>query len=373
MKTVNLMLKPASSLCNMRCRYCFYADVAAMRDIPSHGIMLERTVDSLLRSLYEELSPGDCVRFAFQGGEPTLAGLPFFQSFVAKTKKWEGIRVTYALQTNGLCLDENWCLFLKEHRFLVGLSMELLPKAHDDARVDAAGKGTYSRVLQSLRLLQRHGVEYNVLCTLTKAVARQPEQVWDQLVRLGIDFVQFTPCLGPLEEGIRSPYALTPQLFAAFYTRLFACWYADYRKGKRRSVKLFDDVVNLLVLGKPTGCGTDGACQPQLVVEADGSAYPCDFYCLDEFRLGNLTDQRVSQLLSSPALTQFLQRPHQMPRLCGDCRFRSLCGGNCKRMQREICCSGSDHFCGYQQFLEQCGPVLFRLAQQIKRSLSSQP
>lgn len=371
MKTINLMLKPASSLCNMHCKYCFYADVSEKRDVSCSGIMSDETVDAILHNLRRELRPGDFVQFAFQGGEPTLAGLPFFRRFMGKVAQWQGIRVSCALQTNGLLLDEEWCAFLKEHRFLVGLSLDLLPKAHDDVRVDAAGKGTYSRILKTMERLKQHGVDFNVLCTLTKAVARQPERVWEQVVRLGIDYVQFTPCLGPL-EGEASIHALTPELFSSFYSRLFACWYRDFQKGNRRSVKLFDDVVNLLVLGRPTGCGTDGQCRPQLVVEADGSVYPCDFYCLDGYRLGNLTEKTVEELLQVSALPAFLQRPHRSPKLCEDCRFRSFCGGNCKRMQKEICCRENDQFCGYKQFLEECGPVLFRLAGQIRQSLSRQ-
>jgi len=365
MKTVNLMLKPASALCNLRCKYCFYADVSAMRQIPSQGIMSRETVEAILRSLEAELERGDYVHFAFQGGEPTLAGLAFFENFVSRVAQWQGIRVTYALQTNGMVLDEAWCRFLKAHRFLVGLSLDLLPGAHDLVRVDAAGCGTYRQVTACLELLKRCGVEHNVLCTLTSTVARHPKQVWDALCRLGIDYVQFTPCLGPL-DGTASPYALTPQLFASFYTRLFSLWYADFQKGKRRSIKLFDDVVNLMVLGKPTGCGMDGICRPQLVVEADGSVYPCDFYCVDTFRLGDLRTQPVSQLLRAPALDAFLRRPHEMPRLCGGCPYRTFCAGGCKRMQRQICCAADAPFCGYQSFLKQCGQPLAQLARQIR-------
>ncbi len=371
MKTINIMLKPASSLCNMRCRYCFYADVSSMRDIPSCGIMTDETVSAMLEKIAAELDAGDSVQFTFQGGEPTLAGLPFFRRFVSLTSAWKDVRVSYALQTNGLLLDEEWCAFLAEHRFLVGLSLDILPEAHDAVRVDARGAGTYERICAGMALMKKHGVDFNVLCTLTDAVARRPKQVWEQIVRLGIEYTQFTPCLGTLEESAPSPYALTPQLFASFYTQLFAYWYADFQRGKRRSIKLFDDVVNLLVLGVPTACGINGSCHPQLVVEADGSVYPCDFYCLDEYRLGNITEQTLPELMQSPALKAFLQRPHRMPDLCGECRYRHFCAGNCKRMQGEICCSAADDFCGYQRFLDKWGGVLSRLAEQVRHSLSA--
>ena len=366
MKNLNVMIKPASSLCNMRCKYCFYADVAAMRTVPSFGVMTEGTADAILARLGQELTAGDTLAVTFQGGEPTLAGLLFFQSFTKKASALSGVRITYALQTNGTMLDEEWCAFLKEHGFLVGLSLDLLPKAHDATRTDAAGKGTYRRVCDSMRLLKKHGVDFNVLCTLTGEVARHPGQVWRSLVELDVTYVQFTPCLGEL-EGSPSPYALTPERFASFYKQLFALWYADFKAGRKRSVKLFDDVVNQLILGIPTGCGMDGRCRPQLVVEADGTAYPCDFYCLDEYRLGNAADTPVSELLSSPGAEAFLSRPRTRPAACANCPYTRFCGGNCPRMEREITVPSHSTYCGYRDFLDTCGTALASLAEEIKR------
>ena len=362
------MIKPASSLCDMRCKYCFYADVADARAVRSFGMMSDETTDAMLKSIASELEAGDAVGFAFQGGEPTLAGLPFFRRFVEKTREWKNIRVSYALQTNGLSLDAEWCAFLKEHRFLVGLSLDLLQASHDATRVDAGGSGTYRRVCDAMTLLRGHGVDFNVLCTLTSDVARHPKQVWDQLVKLGVDYVQFTPCLGDLDAS-PSPFALTPERFASFYRRLFALWYADFRAGKRRSVKLFDDVVNQLVLGSPTGCGMDGVCRAQLVIEADGSAYPCDFYCLDQYKMGNITTDPIDALLHSEGAKAFLARSHAPLRICADCRYARFCGGNCKRMRGEICCSESGTFCGYRDFLDACGAQLAALAQNVRASL----
>ena len=369
MKNLNVMIKPASSLCNMRCKYCFYADVASHREIRSHGVMSEETVDRILANLRAELNEGDRVCFTFQGGEPTLVGLPFFEYFVAQTTRWKDVAISYALQTNGILIDEAWCAFLKKYDFLVGVSFDLLPDVHDRTRLGADQKGTYDKVLSAIRLLRRHGVRFNVLCTLTGEIARHPERVWNQLVKLDIGYVQFTPCLGELDKPASGDaYALTPKRFAAFYTRLFALWYRDYRVGKYRSVKLFDDVVNLAVLGIPTSCGMSGYCQPQLVVEADGSTYPCDFYCLDAYCMGNLTEHTVSQLLATQALKDFLAHAPTLPTLCDTCRYRRFCGGNCKRMRREICCDAADSFCGYRDFLDQCGPALFELAERVRKS-----
>ena len=367
-KNLNIMIKPASSLCNLKCKYCFYAEVSEMREVSFCGRMTVETMERILSQVEADLQPMDRLHIAFQGGEPTLAGLPFFEAFVSRVKGGkQGIRVSYALQTNGILLDEAWCRFLKENHFLVGLSLDILPECHDAARVDGENRGTYRAVMEKMQLLNRFGVEYNILCTLTNAVARHPKQVWNWLKKENIPYVQFTPCLGELDGVDRSPYALTPERFATFYKQLFAYWYEDYQKGKYRSVKFFDDAVNLLMYGKPTSCGMNGACAPQLVIEADGSAYPCDFYCLDTYCLGNLTEQRPTVLLQTETVQKFIQRAHSRPKLCETCRYAVFCGGSCKRMQKEICCSGEDTYCGYKDFLEQWGTTLLEIADRHRR------
>lgn len=362
MKNLSVMIKPASSGCNLRCKYCFYADVAQMRQVPSFGRMTRDTTQKLLQNIHRDLVPGDRIHFAFQGGEPTLAGLPYFQEFVRLTGQWgREIQVSYSLQTNGTLLDGAWCEFLKKNQFLVGVSLDILPECHDFVRVDAKGDGTYRQVTEAIGLLERYGVAYNVLCTLTNSVARHPGRVWKEIQRLNLQYVQFTPCLDELEQPGQSPYALTPGRFASFYIQLFRHWEQAFRQGQYRSIKLFDDVVNLLAYGLPTACGMDGHCRPQMVVEADGSVYPCDFYCLDQYKTGNLTGQSLREIYESPVNRAFSQRPHTRPRPCGDCPYGSFCGGNCKRMQGAFC---GDTLCGYRQFLDAAMPALQAIARQ---------
>lgn len=362
MKHLSVMIKPASSLCNLRCRYCFYADLAAMREVPSFGIMSRKTLEGILSNIRQELNPGDHITFAFQGGEPTLAGLEYFRDFTRITDEWKDVTVNLALQTNGILLDDRWAEYLRAHRYLVGISYDILPKDHDACRVDSGGEGTGNRVLQAIRLLERHRVDYNVLCTLTSQIARHPALVWKQILSLDLKYVQFTPCLDELDSPGTSVYALTPQRFARFYNQLFPMWLEAYRRGEYRSIKFFDDVVNLIHYGVPTACGMNGTCQPQIVVEADGSTYPCDFYCLDQWRLGNLGEEPLRKILASPQYVAFREREHIRPRLCGTCPYLRFCGGNCKRMQAQICCSGEDTFCGYRAFLDENRNALTQIA-----------
>lgn len=374
MKQISIMIKPASSLCNLRCKYCFYSDVSSQREVGTRGIMSLDTADSLIEHVFRDLAPGDHLNLAFQGGEPTLAGLDFFEHFAAQVNRIKGdISVSYALQTNGILLDEAWAAFLKKHRFLVGLSLDASAQFHNAARVDTMGNGTFKQVTSARKLLEHHQVPYNVLTVLTKKLARHPQAVWKFLQDNGISYVQFIPCLESMVADREDPFALDPESFAGFYTTLFRMWYSDIKKGKYTSVKLFDDIVNQLAFGLLTACGQDGRCRPQIVVEADGSVYPCDFYCLDRFCMGNLRTQSLGELMQAPKAGLFCRDVPQKCLLCQKCRYHGLCGGGCKRMRRAVFGGANGQKCGYQLFLNQCFDDLCRVAQMQKRLRGGMP
>ncbi len=225
MKELSLLLKPASSLCNMRCAYCFYADVAAKREIRSYGIMGRETVRRLLCSLRAELSPGDRLTIAFQGGEPTLAGIGFFRDFFRMADELlPDVRLDWSFQTNGLLLDDEYCALFRERSVLVGLSLDGPAGTHNAQRPDASGKGSYPRAHAAMELLRRHGVDFNILTVLTAETARRPSTVWCWLIKEKIRYVQFIPCLDALDADEPSPCALTPSGFRDFYRGLFPLW-----------------------------------------------------------------------------------------------------------------------------------------------------
>lgn len=367
MKHISVMLKPASSLCNMRCKYCFYADVSSLRDVASYGVMTEETAHSVLSNIFCDLEVGDALTLAFQGGEPTLAGLDFFRDFVREAGRLaaKGVRVSYALQTNGLLLDDGWCAFLREHDFLVGLSLDGPAAYHDANRLDAARKGTFQRVLEAKRRMDRYGVAYNVLMTLSNTLARHPQQIWRFIEEQDLRFVQMTPCLGPLDHQ-KSVYALTPERYASFYTAFFDLWYQSFRGGVYRSVKLFDDLINLLARGECNACGLLGRCQSQIIVEADGSVYPCDFYVLDPYRMGNLAEQPLRQVWDAGQAGGFLTRPREPLPLCTACPYRSICGGGCQRMRREVFYAPGSPVCGHRAFLDASIGRMRQIAMEIR-------
>jgi uncharacterized protein len=172
MKNLNFLIKPASSLCNMRCRYCFYEDEAVNRAEASTGRMTTETVDCLIQQAFAALdNRNSSVTFAFQGGEPTLAGLDYYRYFVEKVYQHNAnhVHVNFAIQTNGLMIDEQWAVFLAENRFLVGISIDGTKALHDELRPDAFGRSTWARVTKALSLLQKNKVDTNILCVVTRS------------------------------------------------------------------------------------------------------------------------------------------------------------------------------------------------------------
>ena len=176
MPPIDLLIKPASSLCNMNCKYCFYSDVSSNREFASYGIMSHQTAENLIKSAFEYASGH--VGFAFQGGEPTLAGLEFYKFFVDAVQKYKknGIDIAYSIQTNGYAINEEWADFFAQNKFLVGLSVDGFRQVHDELRLDRNGKGTYDRVMRSAQIMKSKGVDVNALCVVNNFVARYPKK-----------------------------------------------------------------------------------------------------------------------------------------------------------------------------------------------------
>ena len=348
MKHINVLIKPASSLCDVRCAYCFYFDVAKSRHEFSSGIMTRQTAKSLIQNVFCDLVAGDSITFAFQGGEPGLAGLDFFVYFVTEAKKVsaKNVKIHYAFQTNGLMIDELWCDFFRENNFLVGLSLDGFATLHNKNRIDALGKGTYSRVMAAKKLMDKHRVEYNVLCVLTAESSRRAGRIWDFIVQEDIRYIQFIPCLEPLNHS--SVYALSGEKFYRFYSDLLLQWKREFGKGNRIVVRFFEDIASLLLMGRAVTCGLSGRCSPQIVVEADGSVYPCDFYVLDEYKVGNLSKDTLRDVFEAVVGSGFL-KDTPTPDRCWGCAHSKWCQGGCKRMRNAV----YGEPCGMRLFLDE--------------------
>lgn len=353
MKNIHVLIKPASSLCNLRCTYCFYADISSIRDVRSYGKMKTETLKKMIENIFTDLENGDQLSLMFQGGEPTIAGLGYFQQLIAYIKEQDKkVHVNYSIQTNGTLINEKWCKFLKENNFLVGLSIDGLETFHDLNRLDPSGRGTFQRVLQTKKLFDRYEIEYNVLCVLTNQLAREPKKVFNFIKKQQIEFIQFIPCLDELDNENRESYVLTAERFHSFYKKLFSLWLEELKSGHYISIKLFDDIYNFFVKNQLTVCGINGECTVQYVIEADGSVYPCDFYVLDEYRLGYIQEQTLKELFNQPNVRKFLLSNKQQSSYCQTCKYKNHCCGGCKRMGTEMYVNSEENFCGYQAVLD---------------------
>ncbi len=371
MQIMAVMLKPASGLCNMRCRYCFYADEAAKRETADYGMMSVETLRAVLTRALAETTRA--ITIAFQGGEPTLAGLPFFEQAVRICKEANVNRcdVSFALQTNGLAIDDAWCTFLAENHFLVGVSLDGPKELHDANRVDAAGRGTYSRVMHALQLLRSRGVDTNILSVVTAQAARSVRKSYGFFARSGLNYQQYIPCLDPLGEPRgQHPWSLTPERFEQYLKTAFDCWAQDAMRGQKRYHRYFDNLLLLLDRRPPEACGMLGVCGMQYVVEADGSVYPCDFYMLDAYRLGNLNTDSFAQLDAKRKELGFIEQSAVVDDACKTCRWAFLCRGGCRRDRDDFAGGiGRNYYCGaYAHFFEYAWPRLQTVYRMLKQS-----
>ena len=370
LRSLSLLIKPASSLCNMRCRYCFYADEAEHRTQGSAGMMTGETARKLIDAAFAAVQPGGAVTFAFQGGEPTLAGLPFYEWFTscANEANKKRLRLSWAIQTNGLLLDGEWADFLRGHHFLTGISLDGTKAAHDAFRLDAEGRGTYDRAAAAAKALKNSGADVNLLCVVNGQTAAQPRRTYQTLKALGIRYLQSIPCLDPLDcPESHADWSLTPQALGHFLCGAFDLWYQDWARGAYISVRQFEDWVRLAAGLAPDMCASCGACGGYLAVEADGSLYPCDFYALDEWRLGTVEDGLLSSL-SSSRMEAFRSRGAVKPAACLSCRFFYLCRGGCPRNWRARDGRMANEFCGaFQTFFAYTEKRIRAMADMLSR------
>ena len=331
MPHLSVLIKPASSLCNMGCKYCFYRDVADNRNTHSFGIMSEKTMDAMLRNIFSYADVG--VSFTFQGGEPTLAGEEFFRSFHNAIDRYNTHRipVSFFLQTNGYSVTDGLIDIFAKKRYLLGVSLDAEESLHDSLRTTVSGEPTFKKIKETLSRLDARGVDYNILTVVTEEVARGGSSAYRNLRDSGYRFLQFIPFVSDFGEEHSSSFSLTGESYAQFLSETFREYRNDFISGSYVSVRDFDNYVRIAAGGRAECCGMDGRCYANLVVEADGSVYPCDFYVLDEWKMGNITDTSIRTLLSSDAATRFVKESFNLPTECKACPYFSICKGGCRR------------------------------------------
>lgn len=369
MSQLSILIKPASSACNMRCAYCFYRDVADNRDRFSYGIMSSETTEAMLKNVFTYATSG--VSFTFQGGEPTLAGTAYFVRFHQLVNRFntKKLPVSFSMQTNGLDLPEDLIALLAKHRYLLGVSLDGTDKLHDELRTDAGGRPTAGRIHNTLQLLDRYGVDYNILCVITRQIAEKGEDVYKYFRGRNLRYLQFIPYVPEFgKEAETHSYTLDNPSYAGFLSAVFRLYSRDYLQNNYVSIRQFDNFVRIAAGQHPECCGMDGRCFANLVVESDGSVYPCDFYVLDKWRMGNITTDPIADLLSSPVGAEFVQASLTVDDGCKACDYFPLCRGGCRRHREQPNGDiGQNRYCqAYKSFFKRNLPMLMKLADTIR-------
>lgn len=371
MQPLSLLIKPASSYCNLKCKYCFYHSVSESRSIKSFGLMKLDTLEKIVKQALE-YAEGFCT-FAFQGGEPTLVGLDFYKQLIKYQKKYnvKGVQIHNALQTNGIAIDDAWAQFLAENKFLVGISLDGPKDIHDLARVDSNDKGSFTRVINTINRFNKYKVEYNILCVITAPVARHINKIYSFFKKNNFRYLQFIPCLDPLNEAPGGyEHSLTPERYAYFLKTLFDQWYYDLMHNESIDIRYFSNLVQMAMGYPPESCGMSGQCACYYVIESDGGVYPCDFYVTDEWYLGSIKSEDFETLKNSPVAERFIEISQCVDTSCTECEWFSLCRGGCRR-NREPSINGElalNYFCpAFKEFFSYAAERIYKLAYAMKR------
>lgn len=378
-----VLAKPAGPACNLRCSYCFYLEKKDLFGRSESTRMRDDTLEAFVRD-YIGAQDTPEVGFGWQGGEPTLRGLDFFRRVVELQRRYAGGRkVSNMFQTNGMLIDAEWAEFLAANEFLVGISIDGPPGLHDTQRIDAHGSGTASRVLQGLEHLKAHGVEFNTLTVVSRANARHPLKVYRFLKEIGSRYIQFIPLVertrrgsassalagppaaGSLRDAEVARWSVSPVGYGDFLLAVFEEW-VQHDIGSI-FVQMFDNALGSWV-GEGAGlCVFAETCGRQVALEHDGSVYSCDHYVYPEYRLGNLHESSLADLLDSDVQQRFGDAKRDaLPAQCRRCEFRFACHGGCPKhrfLQTADGEAGLNYLCaGYRKFFRGVDPYMRAMA-----------
>lgn len=353
------MVKPSGAQCNLDCSYCFYLHKEDLLQQPKMPRMSESLLDAHIRQ-YIEAQTADEVVFSWQGGEPTLMGLDFFRRVVELQTRYrkDGQRIENDLQTNGISLDDEWAAFLKQHNFLVGLSIDGPAELHDQHRYSKGGKPTHERVMAAVALLHRHKVPFSALCVVNRDNARRPIDVYRFLRdQVGARSFQFIPCVESRDfhsvaprrwqadtlpmlgeararpgraDSVVTDWTVDPDDWGYFLCRIWDEWFK--RDFGRVFIDQFENVVSMMFGSGSQKCVTGQICGKALAVEHNGDLYSCDHFVYPEYRLGNILETHEGNLAFSKQQERFAYaKSNSLPKYCQSCLYLQLCWGNCPK------------------------------------------
>ncbi|EKN65237.1 radical SAM domain-containing protein [Neobacillus bataviensis LMG 21833] len=374
-RNINVMWKTVSEDCNLACDYCYYSTCGG-----KPGRKINRIDSTILEKFikeYMERSKG-AATFAWQGGEPLLAGHDFFEEVVSLQAKYapKNTIISNSLQTNGTLLNDKWASFLKTYQFLVGVSLDGPKEIHDARRVDSRGQGSFDRVMKGIGYLRRHQVDFNILTVIHKGNVDKAAEMMRFYESEGFAFVQFIPCMDFRAQEVNRPsvYDITPEEYGRFLSEAFDYW---YNAGEpKTSIRFFDDMLSVYVNREAGLCVHRAACPQTIILEQNGDAFPCDFFIHPDWKIGNVGTDSIDEILSHPLYDQFLKMKPTLPEPCKTCEWKKLCHGGCPRNRKwraDRSTSEVDYFCSsYKQIYSYANERMKQLGDNVRARMFQQ-
>jgi len=386
MSNFQIMTKPIGPICNLDCTYCYYLEKENLYGDKKSFKMTGELLENYVRQYIQSQSSAT-VTFAWQGGEPTLLGVPFFERAVELQKQYAGgKRIENAFQTNGTLLDDSWGAFLAKNEFLVGISVDGPEDIHDAYRVDKGGKPTHARVMRGLEVLKRHKVEFNTLTVVNRKTAYKPLEIYRFLKGIGSKYLQFIPIVEemaaePDPNGLRllkpyskhgatvSEWSVEPLQYGVFLQTIFDEWVRN--DVGRTFVNLFDVALESWMGLDQSLCVFAKTCGSALVMEHNGDLYSCDHFVYPDNKLGNILERPLAALAGLPQQVKFGKAKElALPRACIECDVRFACNGECPKhrfLKTESGEPGLNYLCaGYKHFFRHIDPYMKFMANELR-------
>lgn len=391
---MHVLAKPVGPICDIECDYCFYLEKRALFDAHEHYRMPDEVLAAYVKQ-YVEDQPTAVVEFTWHGGEPTLLGIDFFQRVVDLQAPYRTQKeIRNSLQTNGVRLDDAWCEFFKTNGFFIGISLDGPKDVHDRYRVDRRGEGTFERVMQGVRLLQKHQVEFNVLACVSRETAYHPLDVYRFFRDEGIRYIQFTPIVERMPDEATeasglwlappalldrqepntkvTSWTVEPEAYGDFLIAIYEEW---VRKDVGEIFVMNFEWALTAWLGEPSPvCIFSQQCGRAVALEHDGSVFACDHYVYPEYKLGNVLSDDLGEMVEKSVATGFGPHKEQtLPRYCRECEVVQACWGGCPKHRFALTPDGEPglhYLCaGYKKFFRHIRKYLRAMATLLENGL----
>ena len=382
-KPLYVMLKPAGAHCNLACKYCYYLEKTKLYPTAQRHLMSDEMLEQFTRE-YIEAQTMNQVLFTWHGGEPLLRSIDFYRKALSLQQKYAGgRRIDNVIQTNGTLLTDEWCEFFAQNHWLVGISIDGPQPDHDHYRLTAAGKPSWKKVMQGIKLLKKHGVEWNAMAVVNAYNANHPLEFYRFFKENGCQFLQFTPIVERLtrhedgrtlasladkDEISLSEASVTPEQWGYFLCAIFDEW---VRKDVGKIfVEIFDCTLANWMGISPGICAYSKECGHAGVMEHNGDVYSCDHFVFPEYKLGNIRDHSLIDMLYGEQQQEFSRLKHSsLPRQCKECDMEFACHGECPKnrfMKDKYGDSGLNYLCpGYYHYYQHVAPYMDYMKQEL--------